>query len=742
MNSRKDVDPIESAIALGTTFFKNEQYQKAKDLFIKTLWLIKTYSKEDIIQIRTRHGLVNYNIPNVPIVHPQLIKILDNVAACYEKLGELEKALKISNKMIKKEPFNLICYIRRGKILQKMSKDKDAYQNYQKGLNECKKVSKEYNINISKRLLNIVKYQMGLVKQRIQSTYTLNQDNERTSSQRSFIDPIKEHHSLLKQQQQQKQEDDEREDQLSLSRKRIRHFISTDSRNTKYRSKTIDFIGTLPLELLPYIFNRLTVKDLIHLYQVSRCYKQIVMTNYSNWFQDFILNSVTNKLFIQFHNFIQKLYSRSIFRQNGTPWIRSLRLSSRLASDEPKLLQKLFAALQNYRCNELILSVPNCATSHIVKYIVPNDTFCQNTMRLSLTTSLRSDKPYEIRLLNHFNNLTNLELIFDSAVVPINHSSQNNNNNDENNNLESLNNNWSPNLQSYKLICDSKKIKTFPTRDLFTSINNSKYELMTKLCITGVTLCSNTEDFKWLRKFPSLNELWLENNHNGKLSNLLNLFKTEHIFKNGSLEVLVFRENQIFPKIDMEAIPIQSRYHYKHNLSNLKKLDVMGTSISGTGLHRLVASLSPEKLISLNIGDCPYIHMQQYQNDYNPNVFSPFDFFPEFDSLEELRLPQLGSLNDQSLHMLALQVMDLQKLKVLDLSLNMSITGVSVYEFVSKLYETKNKKPLERLIIDGCSSISHITVNSIKTLGYVKQIDCVYEREIWRQFGVNSFKYK
>lgn len=741
MNNEKMSSPINNAISLGTTFFKNEQYKEAKNLFIKTLWLIKSYSEEDIIQIRAKHGLVNYDIPNVPIVHPQLIKILDNIAACYEKLGELEKALKISSKMIKKEPFNLICYIRHGKILQKLFRDQDAYQNYQRGLKELNEVSKECNINVSKRLVDVVKYQMSLVKQRIQRTDASTQENKQTSSQRSFIDPIKEHQSLLKKQQ---QKDDiyVGERQLSLSHKRNRYSTMINSKDTKHRSKTIDFIESLPLELLQYILNCLSVKDLIHLCQVSHNYKWIVMTNYSNWFQDFILKSVTNKLFLQFHNFITKLYSKSLLEKNATPWLHSLKLSSRLASDEPKLLQKLFTMLQNYRCDELILSVPNCATSHIVRYIVPNDNFCQNIMKLSLTISLRSDKPYEIKLLNYFNSLTNLELIFDSAVVPVNHSSQNNSNNSDTSDLESLNNNWSPNLQSYTLICDSKKVKNFPTKNFFTSISNTKYNLMTKLYITGVTFCSNTEDFKWLRKFPSLKELWLENNNNGKLSNLLNLFKREHIFKNSSLEVLVFRENQIFPRINMEAIPIQNLYHYKHNLSSLRKLDLMGTSISGTGLHRLVASLSSKTLKSLNIGDCPYIHMQQYPNDYNPNAFSPFDFFPEFDNIEELRLPQLSSLNDQSLHMLALQVPDLQKLKLLDLSLNMSITGVSVYEFISKLYEIKNKEPLDHLVVDGCSSISHITINSIKALGYVKRIDCVYERKTWKQFGVNSFKYK
>lgn len=716
MDSNETKDPIDSALSLGTTYFKNGQYQDAKKLFIKALWLIKSYSKEDIINIRSREGLTSGTIPNSPVIHPKLIKLLDNVAACYDKLGELEKALAIGDKMIRKEPYNLKCYIRRGKILQKLYRDTHAYKNYKLALSEIKKAYNDHNIKVSQKLIDIVSHQLILVKQRLERKNPISTPTgtDKNILKRQFIDPVKEHQS-----------------QEEYARKKLKLTPGIDS---TINIDSVDYIGSLPLEVLPLILHHLTVTDLIHLCQVSRTYKRIIMINYTNWFKDYKLNSVTNKVFIQFTDFIKKLYSKSRFNQ--TPRFTSLQLSSKLASDEPKLLQRLFMSLQNYRCDRLILLAPNCATSNIVKYIVPNDQFCQHIKELSFTISLRSDKSYEINLLNKFNHLTNLELIFDSAVVPIRESMNSNNNN-----IESIKDSWCPTLQNYRLLCDSKKIKTFPTKAIFLSPNN-EYSKLYKLCITGVTFGEDTQDFKWLLKFPSLKELWLENNHNGKLSHLLNLFKTEHVFKNGPLESLVFRENMIYPRIDMEAIPIQTRFKYKRNLRHLKKLDLMGTSISGTGLHRLTASLTPGNLKYLNIGDCPYIQMQQSQNDYNPNIFSPFDFFPQFDNLEYLMLPQLGSLNDSSVHMLALQALDIQKIKVLDLSLNSQITGVSIYEIVSNLFEIKNKIPLERLIIDGCNSISHITVNTLKAKRLVKQIDCVYEREAWRQFGINSFKYK
>ncbi|CAL9729880.1 protein Dia2p [Monosporozyma unispora] len=718
MASNESKDPVDSAITLGTTYFKNGQYQDAKKLFIKTLWLLKSYSKDDIIKIRNTEGLTSGIISNSPIVHPKLIKLLDNVAACYDKLGELDKALTIGDKMIRKEPFNLKCYIRRGKILQKLVRDKDAYKNYKLALHEVKKAHNDHNVKVSQKLIDVVSHQMSLVKQRLERINP-NVSNSFTQAEnnplkRQFIDPIKEHRS-----------------QKEFTRKRLKLAAAIEP---VVDIETVDYIGSLPLEILPLILNQLNVKDLIHLCQVSHTYKRVIMINYTNWFKDYKLNSVTNKLFTQFHDFIKILYSKSRFNQ--IPSFRSLQLSSKLASDEPRLLQKLFMSLQDYHCDKLIVSAPNCATSNIIKYIVPQDQFCSNVKELSLTISLRSDKSYEINLLNKFHHLTNLELIFDSAVVPIRESANTNHNN-----IESIKDSWCPDLENFRLLCDSKKIKTFPTRALFLSPDN-EYHKLHRLCITGVTFCENTQDFKWLKKFPSLKELWLENNHNGKLLNLLNLFKTEHVFKDGPLESLVFRENMMYPRIDMEPIPIQTRYKYKRNLCHLKKLDLMATSISGSGLHRLSASLTPENLKCLNIGDCPYIQMQQSQNDYNPNTFSPFDFFPKFDSLEYLMLPLLGSLNDSSMHMLALQAVDIQKLKVLDLSLNSQITGVSIYEIVSKLYEIKNKEPLERLIIDGCNSISHITVNSVKAKRLVKRIDCVYEREAWRQFGVNSFKYK
>lgn len=718
MDSNDTKDPIDSALSLGTTYFKNGQYQDAKKLFIKALWLIKSYSKDDIVKIRSREGLASGTIANAPIIHPKLIKLLDNVAACYDKLGDLDKALTIGDKMIRKEPFNLKCYIRRGKILQKLYRDKDAYKNYKLALSEIKKAYNDHNIKVSQKLIDIVSHQLTLVKQRLERNNLSSTPNtsgaEKNALKRQFIDPVKEHQS-----------------QEEYARKKLKLAASVDP---VINIDSVDYIGSLPLEILPLILHQLTVSDLIHLCQVSRTYKRVIMTNYTNWFKDYRLNSVTNKLFAQFTEFINKLYSKSRFNQ--TPRFTSLQLSSKLASDEPKLLQKLFMSLQNYRCDRLILSAPNCATSNIVKYMVPNDQFCQNIKELSFTISLRSDKSYEINLLNKFNSLTNLELIFDSAVVPIREYMNGNNNN-----IESIRAGWCPTLENYRLLCDSKKIKTFPTKAMFLSPNN-EYPKLNKLCITGVTFDDDTQDFKWLKKFSSLKELWLENNHNGKLSHLLNLFKTEHVFEDGPLESLVFRENMVYPRIDMEAIPTQTRFKYKRNLRHLKKLDLMGTSISGSGLHRLAVSLTPGNLKYLNIGDCPYIQMQQSQNDYNPNIFSPFDFFPQFDNLEYLMLPQLGSLNDSSVHMLALQALDVQKLKVLDLSLNSQITGVSIYEIALRLFEIKNKVPLERLIIDGCNSISHITVNSLKAKRLVKRIDCVYEREAWRQFGINSFKYK
>lgn len=714
-STNNGVDPVDSAISLATTYFKNGQYIDAKKLFIKTLWLIKSYSKEDIMERRRQEGLIVELIPDTPLVHPRLVKILDNVAACYDKLGELDKSLTISDKMLKKEPFNLKCYIRRGKVLQKLRRDQDAYENYKMGLHKVKRASKDYKVRVSQKLIDIIVNQKNLVKQRLSRDSVIPDPiTTPTSSKRRFIDPIKEH---------QNQEESERK-RLKVDKIEV----------TPVTIPVADFIGTLPLEVLPLILHQVTVKDLIHLCQVSRTYKRIVMKNYTYWFKNFKLTQMTTKLFGQFQEFIRKLNSRSSFQE--IPRFDSIQLSSKMASEESKLLPKFFTLLQHCQANKMILSVPSCATSNIVRCMVPDDKFCTNIQELSITASLRSDKEYEINLLNRFQRLTKLELIFDSAVVPIRDSFNNNNNN-----IQSINENWCPDLKHIRVICDSKKIKNFPTRSIFL-VPDTKYDKLTKLCICGVTLCSDTQDFKWLMKFPSLKELWLENNHNGKLSNLLNLLKTQNVFTDGSLESLVFRENMMYPRIDLEAIPMMTRYRYRCNLMNLKTLDLMGTSISGSGLHRLVSALSPQKLKSINIGDSPYVQLQQSSNDYNPNVFSPFDFFREFDNIEELFLPQLTSLNDQSLHILSLQVGDLYNLKKLDLSLNTTLTGVSLYEFVSKLYEIRNSIPLDWLVVDGCSSISHITINSIKARGYVNRIDCVYEREVWRQFGVNSFKYK
>ena len=67
--------------------------------------------------------------------------------------------------------------------------------------------------------------------------------------------------------------------------------------------------------------------------------------------------------------------------------------------------------------------------------------------------------------------------------------------------------------------------------------------------------------------------------------------------------------------------------------------------------------------------------------------------------------------------------------------------------YICLLYTSKElalirAKPLQNLVIDGCTSVSHITVNSLRASNLVAKVDCVYEREVWNRFGINSYKYR
>lgn len=74
------------------------------------------------------------------------VQLLDNRAACYEKLDDLPAALKDAKKAIQLQREDPTGYLRAGKILVKMEKQSVALEIYTHGLKAVKHIGQGYEV--------------------------------------------------------------------------------------------------------------------------------------------------------------------------------------------------------------------------------------------------------------------------------------------------------------------------------------------------------------------------------------------------------------------------------------------------------------------------------------------------------------------------------------------------------------------------------------------------------------------
>ncbi|QLG74077.1 hypothetical protein HG535_0F05890 [Zygotorulaspora mrakii] len=706
MNGTDDV--VEKALDLGTAYFKGEDFVKAKDIFKKALQLVRSYDEQELGRIRERYGAKEVTTArespsSCKVYHPRYVRILDNLSATYEKLGELETALKYAQKMTDVEPYNLKCFIRGGKILQKLRRDRSALKLYDKAIKMTKQTDRQFVVGPQSRWLTIIDQQKRYVSNRIK-TQSLNCKQlmpvSDLSSKRTYLDPIAKEQRLFKK--------------------------TKDSKcqATSPQVVAVDFIRQLPLEVIPFILKRFTSKELLQLVPVCKTWKNIIL-KLPEIFRSFVLHRASPKDIGNFCDFLRTVSSQYSNPLQGFP-VESIHFSVKAPSDEIKTLDLLFLRLQDVCFRKMILTVPNCSTSHFAKITSKDRDLTKRMNELSVVLSLRQDKHHENKILKNFPNLKRIEIIFESSVVPITELSSVSQ--EVNVDAGCMNA-----IESFKLICNYGKIKTFPFLDLFKSGVSKN---LSSLCITGVTFTRGTTQFDWLRNFKSLKDIWIEGNKNATFSSFMKLFRDYSLSTH--LTTLTFREDSISARFDLEEV--SDDYFYGNNLKNLSSLDVMGTSLSGLGLMRIAAYMNDANLKRINFGDCPFLKLQREGGD-DDFALTANHFFSALQNIEDLSIPQLGTLSDQDMAILRKEIGNMKSLKRMDLSLNQSITGVSVYDLLKALKES-SLKPLEYLNIDGCTSVSHITINALKAQGLVQQVSSIYEKVKWRKFGLNSYKYQ
>ena len=77
------------------------------------------------------------------------VQLLDNRAACYEKLNDLSSALNNAKKAIHLQREDATGYLRAGKILVKMEKQSVALEIYTHGLKSIKHVGQGFEVRVT-----------------------------------------------------------------------------------------------------------------------------------------------------------------------------------------------------------------------------------------------------------------------------------------------------------------------------------------------------------------------------------------------------------------------------------------------------------------------------------------------------------------------------------------------------------------------------------------------------------------
>ncbi|CCH58705.1 hypothetical protein TBLA_0A09170 [Henningerozyma blattae CBS 6284] len=713
---------IEKAIELGTNFFKNENYQDARKLFEKAVKLVRSYEQPRIIQLR-----IAANLPITPLnsdgklYHPRYIKLLDNLAACWEKVGEVSKAIRVSKKMIESEPYNMKGYIRSARLWLKMRDEKMAYIVYKNAILKAKEGRQQRNISYHKDTLTFIYDQRQLLRNKLDADQTKLKENSEYSKnplKRIVIDPIEEYSELNK-----------KKAKLSIL---ATQQTSTASNN---ETKSLDFLLLFPSEISVKILKYLPAKDLLSFSTVSRYWNLFITLN-SQLFTTLNLNSVRLRQITMFCKFFNKLKltERDFIEGRRKLVLDSVKLSAKATSEEKKILQTFINYSQWFSIKKLVLSFPNLTTTDFYKYMKENPALFDNVSQLSLLSALRVDRFDEIAYLSLFPKLWKLELLINKAVEPIDAGFSSANS-------FHLPRNWGKSLESI-VMC--YKVRKMNNPSLFIEIVKCNLASLRKICLTGIEFQPSETQFDWLESLVTLEELWIENNNNCRLQYFLQYISRKFIFKN--LLKLTIRENHIYPPITLATLFNSENPGYpsqndtmcmKENLKALKHIDFMNTSISGE-IVRFINSLLETHLIEyLNIGKC----IKLGENALHTQERLVFPNLIEYMlPISHLTFNSDSFVTDTTMRLFGEQAAFLNELQVLDLSHNGYLTGVGVYDFLKAMYN-EFQRPFKHLIVNGCPKISHETINSLKGNKFVEKIECNYDLEKWEVFGKNSFNY-
>lgn len=711
-----DQGTINDKLNLAILYFKSSKYEKALNLYTQLIVQCKSYSVAELKKIRTKIYNLNDVPPVGPVVHPKLGSLLDQRAATYEKLGQLDNSLRDGEGLVKYEPISCKGYLRVGKVLIIMNKEIEAYKNYQRGYYTISKAIEKYGITVPEKLYDNMKSQYKILNKKLKQKQLQNKtDLNKEGLQRSL------------------------EGMLPLKR------IGTSSNETasKKPKKSKDPFIYLPLEILELIFRHFPMKSILNMHLVSSTWYQSLMripTLYNN--QISFKSKVTAPEFANGIKLIKKIINNSYSRQ-----IKMLRLRSTANNLQLLRMIELIITEKQLRLEGLDIINQYLSFEYIISKLYKANWNHSNINTLQfLRLGIRSSLRCENLIFRMIKGLRTLEIIIiDSepsgssiSLIP---------NNSKFSDLTQIDDNPYDSLENLsiinhpKLMRDSNQSRVgVDTYNPYPPFILKKFPNLTKLCIVSYDFTHRQTQFQdFLSRSSNLKSIYLENNEKISIKNFLqDLIVCNPDFR---LHKLTIREKNLSDAVHLNEI----NELYIPSIQSLTYLDLYASSLSIKGLLKLlrIANYNND-LQTLFIGNSNYLYFKNDKISIHHNLkISLADIINVVPKLQKLYINEM-ELDNSSMKFFCKDLKDIiglqnNNLNILDISFCKQIDGIGLMNLFSFNVNSTDAQPfkLRELIIDGME-FNPDTLNLLRKRGLVENIKNDPFKSRWKQYGMTS----
>lgn len=750
-------DAVQEKIQLASHQFRSKNYSVCLSLFDEINTSISSLDRHDILSIRKHYSLPPDPLPGEKLVHPQLATVLDFRAATYEKLSHFDRAMKDANTIIDIKPSDCRGYLRKGKLLLRENKTKEAYQCFQQGRYYVKRAREQLGVGISDRLLTKLDSEYSRLNEYLKAERV---KQGRPGALRKTLSSQKQSNSLS------------RELSLTYSASFPRPAIKSSSfptslqmkldemlplkrtkSNSLYERKKIKVISSLdpvvvlPTDVIERIFSLLPSRCLLRCHRVCRYWYQSLTSIpdlYKNIFS--LKQGVTASEYSQGLRLVKR-----ILQSRFSKSVHAAKLGATFdAATLGKILENIITD-KSLRLNRLELMNKGMCFEFLLKILVQ----CEwNYLALSTIEHLRigfnSSIPSYQTVLKLFPKLCSLDIIIidqklretNKYLLPLDLTVMNSFIQETESILENTN------LEKLVVVNHTALTKDFQNRGPGDRTYLTKPRFLAIKMVNLRKLTAANFDFSNLQaefgRFLSFNlhlkDLYLENNDGLSMKEFLTVLRLyEPEFQ---LEKLTMREKQPQPSygmVEMDGEGLLCLY-------SVKNLDIYGCSLSCRGLLKILSIANGHShLQSLNIGNSSYIYFKRDSFVRGREVLNFGQVFEVVPRLRELYLCEmdLENVSMRFLHNDLVKVTGYADcpLKMLDLSFCHQIDGIGLMNLV----KGANLQPqmistfqFDELILDGLA-INKLTLELLKKRELVASIKLDPFKPKWRQYGVNSW---